>query len=217
MLGSPTWPSTAYSFADAAASGAFDQLELIADSKFARLADERGIKHLRRETLEWLDKQGALRPIGFQTDSETPALHGKRFSRWDGYARDVWGLSHVDALYSPWQLLYLDAAVNGRYVDVDVGALLDRDADLTPKPRSPWRLINNRNIREWKRLDDVWLPVILRLVRIQNRYFPAVRGTVKLPPESGDPFRREIASFDAVTVATELGWTSDDIKRLYEW
>jgi hypothetical protein len=217
MLGSPTWPATSFSYADAVASGAFDQLDLVTDSQFARLAGDRGIKHLKREPLEWLDMQGALRPIGFQTNSGIPVLHSKRFSRWNRYARDAWGRPHVDALYSPWQLLYLHAAVNGRYVDVDVAALLDRETDLTPKPRSVWRMINKRNHREWKRLDAAWRPVILLLVRIQNRYFPAVRGTVKLPPGGGDPFRQEIAAFDAPAVADELGWTSDDIKRLYEW
>jgi hypothetical protein len=219
MLGSPIWPATSFSYADALASGGFDQLELATHAQFAKLADSRGIKHLRRDTLEWLDQQGALRPIAFQTNRGALALHSKRFSRWDRHARDVEDRPQVDALYSPWQLLYLDAAVNGRYVDVDVAALLDRETDLTPKPRSVWRMINKRNHREWRRLDAAWRPVILLLVRIQNRYFPAVRGTVKLPPGGGggDPFRREMAAFDASAVADELGWTSDDIKRLYEW
>jgi hypothetical protein len=217
MLGTPTWPNTSYSFPEAVASGAFDQLELITDSQLARLANERGIKYLKRDTFEWLDKEGALRPIGFQTAGGAPALHSKRFSRWDRYARQVWGRPHVDALYSRWQLLYLDAAVNGRYVEVDVAAFLDRDADLTPTPRSPWKLINKRNLREWKGLDEAWRPVVLLLVRIQNRYFPAVRGTVNMGSGRVDPFRQEIASFDPKAVADGLGWTSAEIRALYEW
>jgi hypothetical protein len=217
LVGAPAWPSTSYSFADALDQEAFDQLELVTTSKFARLASDRGIRYLRRETLEWLDKQGAVRPIGFQTNSGKPALHSKRFSGWDRYARKVWDHPQVDALYSPWQLLYLDAAVNGRYVDVDVTAFLDSDTNLTAKPRSAWRQIHTRRHREWKRLDAAWRPVILLLVRIQNRYFPAVRGTVKMGLGGDDPFRREVASFDPKAVADELGWTSDDIQRLYEW
>jgi hypothetical protein len=217
MLGTPAWQRTSYSFADALAESAFSQCELVTVSQFARLADARGIKHLRRETLEWLDKQGAVRPIAFRTDRADPALHGERFSRWGRYARRVRNRSQIDALYSPWQLLYLDGAVNGRYVDVDVATFLNGDADVTPKPRSVWRRIHVRNHREWKRLDEAWRPVILVLIRIQNRYFPAVRGTVTLAPGGGDPFRQEIAAFDPRTVAADLGWTSDDIKRLYDW
>jgi hypothetical protein len=217
MLGTPQWPATAYSFEDALTAGAFGQLDLLTHSQFASLADKRGVKHLRREMFEWLDKQGALRPIAFQTNSGAPALHSPRFSRWDRYARDVWGRQQVDALYSPWQLLYLDAAVNSRYVDVDVATFLDGSTDITPKPRSVWRMMHKRNLREWQRLDEAWRPVILLLIRIQNRYFPAVRGTVQMEPEGVDPFRRELAAFDPKAVATELGWTSDDIKRLYDW
>jgi hypothetical protein len=217
MLGTPQWPATAYSFDKALTAGSFDQLDLVTHSQFARLADKRGVKHLRREMFEWLDKQGALRPIAFQTNSGTPALHSPRFSRWDRYTREMWGRQQVDALYSPWQLLYLDAAANSRYVDVDVATFLDGSTDITPKPRSAWRMINKRNLREWRRLDEAWRPVILLLVRIQNRYFPAVRGTVHMHLDGGDPFRQEIASFDAKAVAVALGWTSEDIQRLYDW
>lgn len=217
MLGTPNWPDTSYSFVDALSEGAFSQLELVSHPKFIRLADGRGIKHLKRETLEWLDKQGALRPIGFRTNRVEPTLHSKRFSSWDRYTRRARERQQVDALYSPWQLLYLDAAVNGRYVQVDVSAFLDGRMDLTPKPRSLWRHIHRRNHGEWKRLDEAWRPVILLLVRIQNRYFPAVRGTVTLSPFGGDPFREEIAAFDPRAVASTLGWTNDHIKDLYEW
>jgi hypothetical protein len=213
----PPRHETTYSFDEALGSGAFGQLDLVTHSQFASLADKRGVKHLKPEMFERLDKQGALRPIAFQTNSGAPALHSKRFSRWNRYARKVWGRQQVDALYSPWQLLYLDAAVNSRYVDVDVATFLDGSTDLTPKPRSAWRMVHRRNLHEWRRLDEAWLPVILLLVRIQNRYFPTVRGTVQMEPGGADPFRRELAAFDPKAVAAELGWTSDDIKRLYDW
>lgn len=206
---------TTYTFEAALAAGAFDQLDLITHLKFADLAKSRGIE-LHSGTLEWLDKRGALRPIGFLTTDGVPALHGKRFNRWRRYRRKVWGMEEVDALYSPWQLLYLDAAVNGRYVRVDIAGLRDRGVNLTPRPRSLWRSILERHLREWRQLDESWRSVILVLVRIQNRYYPAVRGTVTLKAGE-DPFRREVASFDPEAVAVELGWTHDEIKSLYEW
>lgn len=97
MLGTPQWPATAYSFDEALASGAFGQLALINHSQFASLADKRGVKHVRREMFEWLDKQGALRPIAFETNSGAPTLHSERFSRWDRYARNQRGRQEVAA------------------------------------------------------------------------------------------------------------------------
>lgn len=209
--------TTAYTFEDAVASGAFGQLDLVGHGKFASLASSRGIHHVGREKLEWLDKQGALRPIGFLTDpGGAPTLHSERFTRWDRYARDTWGHPTIDALYSPWQLLYLDSAVNGRYASVDLAEYLDTQLDVTPKPRSLWRRIAKRSLQEWKRLDETWHPTILLLTRIQNRYFPGVRGTLITAP-GDDPYRREIASFDPHAVAAEFGMSGDDIRAMYEW
>jgi hypothetical protein len=56
-------------------------------------------------------------------------------------------------------------------------------------------------------------------VRLQNRYWPFVRGSSRLLPRPGgghdDPFRDD--AFDAAAVLSELGVTEADIKVLYRY
>jgi hypothetical protein len=217
----PRLSSVSYSYEDALRHGAFKQRDLVTHKKFADLADKRGVQHLNRERLEALDELGVLKPIGFASDTEPfgVALRPEgEFLPWDEFARDDrWGTKVVDAFYSPWQLLYVREAVEGRYANFDLGALLDEGELRAPEAGSDWRRILERRRDDWLGLDAAWRPTILLLIRVQNRYFPSVRGTVTLDPGASDAaFRQEVAAFDPPAVIASLGVTTDDVKRAYE-
>jgi hypothetical protein len=79
----------------------------------------------------------------------------------------------------------------------------------------------------WRRqLDDEWRGRILLLVRLQNRYFPLIRGTLtkmttRLPydPAVGkhvDAYPDTVRSFEPAAVIEELGVSADDVKEAYD-
>ena len=127
---------------------------------------------------------------------------------WRAYAWDNHGRPHTSALYSPWQLLYLenvtDAPVARVGLDVLRAPAEQRDAVL-----GTWRRLLEAEEARWHALDSAWRPLMKVLVRLQNRYLPEVTGQSRMlydaaqktprRPVAGSPqpLRREDRGFRA--------------------
>ena len=93
--------------------------------------------------------------------------------------------------YSPWQLLYLNDAVELPRISVPIEWLLDDERRATLGPT--WRTVLSRQLEDWRQLDRAWRDVLLVLIRLQGWYGPSVNGTLLkstvtlVPhPESGE-------------------------------
>jgi hypothetical protein len=216
--------------------GAFAQRELVSNDRFRSAANERELQiGLGRDPFEDLDLNDALRPIAFSlgpyvSGSAVPAepAVNLRFreeedaNQWDTYAWEVEpGYSTVSALYSPWQLLYLDDVLRGTGADIAVETL------LLPEPGRGEQVERLRGFFEiqdqtWRSIDDSWRPLIKVLVRLQTYYWPRVTGRVNLlhgpEPgtwvEAGEEARPDF-TLDAERVRGELGATSDELTSAY--
>lgn len=188
---------------------------------------------LGRDPWERWDALEAMRPVGFATagayvsGSSAPAVpvdelvfrEEREYADWNGYAWDAWGHPHVSELYSPWQLLYLSDVVEGERADLPVDVLLDE------RKRSNWvasiaSILESRR-NAWCQLDRQWQPLMKLLVRVQNRYWPPVRGTVNLlHDEQGrlvDPGEEERRAGDPQVVLDELGLADSDIVEMHHF
>jgi hypothetical protein len=89
-----------------------------------------------RESMEDLDLAGAFCPIafsstGYSTGFVLPAetIEGitsreeQEPSAWEEHSWESYGHSEITALFSPWQLLYLDDALEGTGADVSLDAI----------------------------------------------------------------------------------------------
>src|SRR5262245_58122705 len=111
-------PNTSdYSFERAFEEEAFLQLPLVTWERFGREAKARGVDlsfgSPLREQLEELDRSGALQPIAFVVSrpgvDEYTFRETVEYRPWDDYPRrDPWP---ARVLYSHWQLLYVEEAV----------------------------------------------------------------------------------------------------------
>jgi hypothetical protein len=214
-------------------AGAFAQLDLTWDTNFSGRAKERGLGlGIGQRRLERLDIQGALQPIAFAEGGNphrfvdlTPFETLMTFREeeparaWPTYTGDAHGRRHTSALYSPWQLLYLNDVLRGKSVKIELETLLapaeERDAALN-QTREWLEAQQDR----WQTLDAAWRPLVKLLVRLQNRYLPEITGRTTLlydaeQKQHVDPWPDERERFDAQTVATELAVSALQVTEAY--
>lgn len=232
----------AYSFRIAYESGAFLQRDLISHERFASDADKRGIEVPlgnadRLRFLEDLDRKGIIRPIAFTVSGnyESSSYHAllgrpdlvfreeQDFRRWSGYA---WRQSHrngprkrVVALYSPWQLFLLHQALKHRHFRIRV------DDFLAPKTGRDRLLASGRRLarpimESLSEFDATWRPLLLLLVRIQNRYWPFIGSYSSLldprTREYIDPVARERRQFSARRALAELEMSIEAVNDFHQ-
>lgn len=227
----PTLRSCGLSWRQLYESGCFFQRELVEDGRLATDLRKRGsqLTQVGREDWESWDKVGAVRPVafaktGYFSGHSVPALEPEYivfrneqpgFEPWDNYAWDADGYPHVSALFTPWQLLVAPDAIEASRVSVPLEVLL-RDSG-----RDEWaeslRWFFEEKHRQWSLLHEWWDPMLRVLVRLQNHYWPYIRGTGHvLHDDDGvlyDPEER--LSFNAESVLGELELTVEDIADGY--
>jgi hypothetical protein len=219
-----------YSFRRAHETDAFQQASLLTVDAFGREAKEREIGlsfgSTLRDQLEELDEVGALRPVLFDLgDGGLVFREEVEFAPWETYGVTLRGdFRQVNAYYSHWQLLYARDAVELGKVSVSIDWFLDEMKRQTIGPG--WLEWYSRQNDHRRGLDDTWRQSILLLVRLQNRYFPVIRGTLTkittslvFDPRVGrtvDPYRETVREFEPQAVLDELGLTADDIREKHQ-
>ncbi len=212
-------------------SGAFAQHDLTWDSNFASKAKERELRlGIGQGPLEDMDLQGAFQPIAFADGGNPPDFvdlspyeermtfrEEREPAKWSAYAWEPDGHPHTSALYSPWQMLYVDDVLLGSGVELSAKTLL---ADSREATLDKWRGLFERHLADWQGIDEVWRPLIKLLVRVQNRYLPEItRRTVLLydtaAGESVDPWPGERERFNAQSAASELELTAEQLAAAY--
>jgi hypothetical protein len=212
--------------------GCFFQRELESDSALDSQLRTRGFSssQVGREQLERWDQLGVLRPVAFSqgpyvsmSRNEEPSVPSEymvfrnertEFESWDNYAYQGRDHPHVSALFTSWQVLVAPDAIEGATVPVPLEMLADDSAtqEWGEAPRAFFRA----KYEQWTQLHQWWDPTLRVLVRLQNRYWPDVRGRVRVVSgESGewhDP--RSLVEFDAHAVLAELQLTHQDIRDL---
>jgi hypothetical protein len=228
----PETKADSYSFRRAYEAGAFQQLSLLRDRDFIKQAKERGVR-LSVEVLEELDEIGALRPVAFATEHVVMSLLPRTdlvfrdetaFLPWENHAIEQgFGSSKPEAFYSHWHLLYTHDAVEHGIARVGTDWLLD-DERVRPVHES-FRGWYGHQDELRRNLDDDWRRTVLVLARLQNRYFPHIRGTLtKLTttsvydPDVGefvDAYSRTVGEFDMQAVLNELDANADELEKIH--
>ena len=199
-------------------AGAFAQRELVESGSFVSRAKDRGTTlGIGDEPLAYLHGQGALRPIAFAhvpywSGMQVPAEPDEQMvfsdedsSRtWSDYSYELHGYPHVTALYTPWQQLPVVAAADGGRFTLPLWAIA-ADEQASAQALGPVRDWARAQQERWRQLDHAWRPLLLVLVRLQNRYLPELtrRTTLLFDPESGehvDPHPGEVHAFDSALV-----------------
>jgi hypothetical protein len=225
--------SVRYSFRAAYESNAFHQFQLADPAKLSREARERAIKcsafaSTFSEELERLDREGAFRPVLF----EVVGANGNNaivfrdevdFTPWDEYAVDDGVTIKPRPYYSPWQLLYLNDAIELTKAEVPVGWLLDDRRRETIN--EVFREFMQARLDAWSKLDREWRDILLVLIRLSSHYGPPIKGTLMKStvtlvhhPETGeyvDPRELE-PPFDAHAILDELAISAKRIKEMHE-
>ena len=228
----PPQVSVALAWRDLYGTGAFGQRELAEGDALRSAAEERSLRvGSDRGLLESLDLQGALSPIafsaGYMSGFEVPAqpVDSMRFREeegaiaWEEYRWEQDGFATVTALYSPWQLLYLDDVLRVCSADLPLDTLLasqgERDGALD-------------SLREWLErqqvalggMDRSWQPLIKLLVALQNRYRPRFTGRESIIGIPGGGWIRaghEWATEDAESLKADLGCTVEQVTAAYHF
>jgi hypothetical protein len=221
--------SVRFSFREAFDSNAFHQFQLIDASKLSREARERGIRiSLSGEELERFDRAGAFRPVLFEivdADGNDAVVFRDEvdFVPWREYAVDDGVTVKSRPHYSPWQLLYLNDAIELQKAQVAVEWLLDdeRRKEITDF----YRDFYTAQLNVWRNLESDWREIVRVLVRLSSYYGPSIKGslmkstvTLVWDPQRGehvDPRALE-PPFDAEAILGELGIGSDRIKEMHE-
>src|SRR6266542_2971846 len=153
-----------YGFRRAHETNAFDQFPLITPSKLSDEARDRGIQRASSflEELERLDREGAFRPVFSEVmdaeGAEAIVFRDERdFVPWSEHEVPEWGRAVPRPRYSPWQLLYLNDAVELPKISVSIEWLLDDERRATLGPN--WRTILSRQVEDWRQLDRAWRDV----------------------------------------------------------
>jgi hypothetical protein len=221
---------TAYSFREAYETGAFGELDLITAENYGREAKKRQVdlSFGRRlyTNLEALDEAGAVCPIAFADPTAEALIFREEvpFAPWETYAVDELGTRRPQPFYSPWQLLYLKEAVELGQVQAPVEWLLNAD-EIAKLSKDFIEFHRLQDLRR-RALDQFSRPIVLLLVRLQNRYLPSVRGTLtKLTthlvydPELHDyvsPHEKTVLGFQPDVVLREVGLTPEAIKNIHQ-
>jgi hypothetical protein len=214
-------------------SRGFALLELVPDSVFSARAADRGLRlGIGQAPLEELDVRGVLQPVAFAAggnphDFADVAPFEPRMTfreeeparEWRAHAWDNHGRPHTSALYSPWQLMYLDNVADAPAARLGLDVLRapaeQRDAVL-----GTWRGLLEAEEARWQALDSAWRPLMKVLVRLQNRYLPEVTGQSRLVYDAVqkllvDPWPEVLSSFDAKAAASELGVSASQLSKVY--
>ena len=222
----------ALAWRDLYSAGAFGQRELVEGDALRSAAEERRLRvGSDQGPLERLDLRGALSPIafsaGYMSGFEVPAqpVDSMRFREqegpiaWEEYRWEQDRFETVTALYSPWQLLYLDDVLRGCSADLPLDTLLasrgDRDGALD-------------SVREWLErqraalgtMDGSWQPLIKLLVALQNRYRPRFTGRESIIGVPGGGWIRaghEWAAEDAKALQAHLGCSAEQVTAAYHF
>ncbi len=214
-------------------AGAFTQLDLIWDTSFSGRAQERGLQlGIGQRPLENLDVQGALQPIAFAAGGNP---HGfvdlapfeprmtfreeEPARQWSTYAWDAHGRPHTSALYSPWQLLYVDDVLEAPSARLGLETLR-APAEQREAAFQQWRDLLETQEARWQALDAAWRPLMKLLVRLQNRYLPEITGRTRILYDvqlqlQVDPWPYERERFVAAAVAAELGVSAQPVSEAY--
>lgn len=141
------------------------------------------------------------------------------YANWSTYAWDAHGHPHTTALYSSWQVLYIDDALDRSNESLPLSILLAPAEQLNATIEKVRGFLEGLD-GSWRALHENWTPLLKLLVRVQNRYLPEVTGSVNLPfdVELGkrvDPYRREVEGFDAQAAIGELGVEHEQIFDAY--
>jgi hypothetical protein len=222
--------TTGYGFRRAYEADAFDQFPLITPSKLSDEARARGIQRASSflEELERLDREGAFRPMLFEVvdaeGAEAIVFRDERdYVPWREYEVPEWGRAVPRPRYSPWQLLYLNDAVELPKISVSIEWLLDDERRATLGPN--WRTVLGRQLEDWRQLDRAWRDVLLVLIRLQGWYGPSVKGTIlkgtvtlMRHPESGEYVDPRVLEppFEPHRVLAELGLTLQALKDMHQ-
>lgn len=232
----------AYSFRIAYETGGFLQRDLIDHERFASEAAQREIQvptgsRDSLKFLEDLDRKGVIRPIAFSAagDYQSSSYHGllgqpdlvfrdeEKFHPWGHYSwrqsRREGPRTRIVALYSPWQLFLLHRALKFRYIRVRMDDFLAAKSDRERLMRNA-RPLARVTMESLSRFDESWRPLLLLLVRIQNRYWPFI-GSYSLlldrrTHEYLDPVARERRRFSARRALAELEMSAEEVKDLHE-
>lgn len=210
-------------------SGRFFQHDLISASNMRTLARTRGwMLSLGRETWETWDREGALRPLAFAlapwfsgmtrtamaSDEIVFTDEFDGYRPWDELAFELHGHPTVLERYSPWQSLLFHELIDGEKADVPAAWLLNPEivgaGSLTQ--------LLEQQLSQWRDLHRAWEPTLKILVRLQDRYWPPIRGRVNMviDPDTNehyDPLERE--AFDAANVLAELALTTEQVRDTY--
>lgn len=234
-LRTPPLPDIAVSWRELYVADRFGQRQLTWASNFISQAKHRSLNlGIGHRALEDLDRHCALQPIffargGYSNHLEPAKLEEDLLFReeqqpaaWESYAWDAYGYPEVSAMYSPWQLLYVEDVLRGSGADFGLDTL------LTGEPQRGEAIDRLRVLLEgqhdaWQAIDERWRPLMKLLVRLQNYYWPRVSGRVTLKshsdgtyttagPESGDE-----DAVDAQEILAALGVERDDILQTYYW
>jgi hypothetical protein len=199
-------------------SGAFAQRDLTVSSLFSSRLKDRGIGvGIGDDPLAYLHEMGALRPIAFSrgqywagmevpAEPEAQVVFGDEdpSSKWQDYAYELHDHPQVTALYSPWQQLAAGDVADGGWFTLPLSAVAADErggAQALDQVREVARMQQAR----WQQLDEAWRPLLMALVRLQNRYLPdlTLRTTLLFDPDTGqrvDPYPAEVQSFEAASV-----------------
>jgi hypothetical protein len=160
-------------------------------------------------------------------DGETSVVFRdeQAFTPWSEYAVRSW-TSDVDEarpFYSLWQLLYLNDALELPTANVPIDWLLhDGERQTIDATARDWW---GRQLDAWHSLERVWRDVLLVLIRLQNHFGPAVKGTLTKSsvtmvsdPETGELVHPAVLEGepDAQGLLFELGIGLDGLKAMYE-
>lgn len=234
FLIAPPMPEVAVPWRDIHFAGRFAQRDVTGASAFISSARERGLNlGIEQGSLERLDLVGAFQPIFF---SQGGYFGGARYEpeqvgrltfreeqparEWESYAWESHGYPEITVLYSPWQLLYVEDALDGATADFELRTLLEADP-ARGKLIDSLRVLLEGQQDAWQGIDEAWRPLMKLLVRLQNHYWPKVSGRVGLlsdahgnyipaGPESGD---EDIV--DAHALIAQLGLTRDEVLGTY--
>jgi len=217
---------------------AFAQRELVGDSALRSAAKERALSlGIGQGTLEDLDSNRALRPVAFALQGywrghDVPAEDPATLRFVDELEPQPWknhawrselepDFDNVSALYSGWQMLYVDDVLDGTGADISLKTLVlprsERESGL-----EQLRAFAERQNAAWRALDEAWRPTIKLLVALQNSYWPEISGRTAVVPDRdtsqgylrAGPDRRSI---EPDVLLERLGTNQEEMLATYQF
>lgn len=186
----------------------------------------------RPATFEEIDRLGLLSPLAFIRgtsgkwfSTEPPPLTGIEFRDESEFV--PWGTAldflprERTALFSPWQLLYAPFVRQYQFLDISLDLLLqggEAVATVVDGYRASLEVLALARTRR----HGAWLPTVLLLMRLQERYWPIVSGKrawLQDPntDELVDALVREWNVSSASEIEAQTGVGSDAARQLYAW